>query len=121
VITGSGYAVASLDALGTGPGFRKIRAALGVTAFGVNALVIPPGAESRYHAHDEQQELYFVHSGAAEIILGDGSVHRLEAGGLARVDPATPRKLRSVGDDDLIFICVGGNGGYVPRDGRLPD
>ncbi len=39
---GDGYAVANLSDLGEGPGFRKIRKALGVTAFGVNAIVLPP-------------------------------------------------------------------------------
>jgi mannose-6-phosphate isomerase-like protein (cupin superfamily) len=118
VTTGTGYAVASLDDLGSGPGFRKIRAALGVTAFGVNAIVLPVGAETPYHFHDTQEELYFVHSGTAEITFGDGTVHRLDAGGLARVDAATPRKLRAVGEVDLVFVCVGGKDGYVPRDGR---
>jgi hypothetical protein len=33
-INGDGWAVASLDDLGEGPGSRKVRAALGVTAFG---------------------------------------------------------------------------------------
>ena len=37
VVEGEGFAVASLDGLGEGPGFRKVRGALGVTAFGVNA------------------------------------------------------------------------------------
>jgi mannose-6-phosphate isomerase-like protein (cupin superfamily) len=92
-----------------------------VTAFGVNAIVLPAGVESQYHVHDEQEELYFVHSGTAEISFGDGTVHRLEAGGLARVDPSTPRKLRAVGEQDLVFVCVGGKDGYVPRDGRLAD
>ena len=32
-------AFSSLDELGKGHGFRKIRAALGVEAFGVNAIV----------------------------------------------------------------------------------
>jgi hypothetical protein len=32
------HAFSSLDELGDGYGFRKIRAALGVDAFGVNAL-----------------------------------------------------------------------------------
>jgi quercetin dioxygenase-like cupin family protein len=118
VIAGPGYTVASLDALGTGHGFRKIRVALGVTAFGVNAVVLPAGTETPYHVHEIQQELYFVHAGAAEITFGDGTVHRLEAGGLARVDPETPRKLRAVGNADLVFVCVGGRDGYVPRDGR---
>ena len=38
----SGYAFGSIDELGEGYGFRKIRAALGVTAFGVNGIVFPP-------------------------------------------------------------------------------
>jgi hypothetical protein len=34
-----GYAIATLDEMGDGYGFRKIRRALGITAFGINALV----------------------------------------------------------------------------------
>jgi hypothetical protein len=39
------HAFSSLDELGDGPGFRKIRGALGVEAFGVNAIVFPPHYE----------------------------------------------------------------------------
>ena len=63
VTKGDGYAVANLADLGEGPGFRKIRKELGVTAFGVNAIVLPPTYETGSHYHDEQEELYFVHSG----------------------------------------------------------
>ena len=38
-IKGEGWAVSSIDELGEGPGFRKVRSALGVTEFGVNAIV----------------------------------------------------------------------------------
>ena len=41
-IKGEGWAAASLDDLGEGPGFRKVRSALGVTAFGANAIVSRP-------------------------------------------------------------------------------
>ncbi len=61
----------------TGPGFRKVRKGLGVTAFGVNAIVLPPGIETGFHYHDEQEELYFVHRGTIEMEFGDGSVQRL--------------------------------------------
>ena len=94
-----GYAVSSLDELGDGPGFRKIRQALGVDAFGVNAIVLPPGYSTGVHFHDEQQELYFVHRGEVEIRFGDGTTHRLGAGGLARVDASTHRGLRNVGEE----------------------
>ena len=118
VTEGDGYAVGSLDGLGDGYGFRKIRRELGVTAFGVNAIVLPPGYEGRGHYHDEQEELYFVHRGEIEIKFGDGSSHRLGAGGVARVDPQTVRSLKNVGADDAVYLAIGGKDGYVGRDGR---
>ena len=121
VRSGEGWSVAHLDDLGEGPGFRKVRQGLGVSAFGVNAIVLPPGIETGFHFHDEQQELYFVHSGTIEIEFGDGSVHALSAGGLARVDAPTPRKVRNAGEVDAIYLIAGGKGGYVGRDGRAPE
>ena len=47
------HSFSSLDELGEGPGFRKVRSALGVTAFGVNLVVYPPGQEGFLHYHDE--------------------------------------------------------------------
>ena len=119
--TGDGYAVASLDDFGEGPGFRKIRGELGVTAFGVNAIVLPPGYQTPRHAHERQQEVYFVHRGRLRIAFGDGTEHVLEEGGLARVDPSTVRSLKNVGDGEAIYVCTGGAGGYVGRDGVVPD
>ena len=121
VINGDGYAVAHLDDLGTGPGFRKVRTPLGVTAFGVNAIVLPPGLETGFHFHDEQEELYFVHSGAIEMEFGDGSAHTLATGALARVDAATVRRIRNRGDVDAVYVIAGGKGGYIGRDGRVPE
>ena len=120
VTVGEGYAVAHLEDLGDGPGFRKVRKGLGVTAFGVNAIVLPPGIETGFHYHDDQEELYFVHRGAIEMEFGDGSVERLAEGGLARVDAATVRKIRNVGEVDAVYICAGGKDGYIGRDGRVP-
>jgi len=122
VIEGEGYAVAHLDGLGEGYGFRKIRRRLGVTAFGINAIVIPPGYETGRHFHEQQEETYFVHSGRIEIEFGEGSRHVLGPGGLARVDAPTVRKIRNMSDtDDAIYVIVGGKDGYVGRDGRLPE
>jgi len=119
VIRGEGYAVGNLDDLGEGPGFRKVRRGLGVTAFGVNAIVMPPGIESGFHYHDLQEELYFVHRGTIEMEFGDGSVQRLDEGGLARVDAATVRAIRNVGEVDAIYLIAGGKDGYIGRDGRV--
>jgi mannose-6-phosphate isomerase-like protein (cupin superfamily) len=120
VITGEGWSVTNLDRLGEGPGFRKIRSPLGVTAFGMNAIVLPPGVETGRHAHERQQEVYFVHAGRMEIEFGDGTTQPLEAGGIARVDASTVRRMRNVGDTDAVYVVVGGADGYVGRDGVVP-
>jgi uncharacterized cupin superfamily protein len=119
-IKGDGWAVASIDDLGDGPGFRKVRQALDVTEFGVNGIVLPPGYTSRRHFHDRQQELYMVLRGEVEFDL-DGAKHTLGPGGLARVDAPTVRSLRNTSEtDEAIYLCVGGQGGYVGRDGQVP-
>ena len=111
------YAFSSLDELGEGPGFRKIRRALGVTAFGVNAVVYPPGFPGVHHYHDTQDELYFVHRGTAKVEVG-GEERLLGPGGLFHVESTTPRKISNPGDEELVLFVVGGKGGYVERDGH---
>jgi quercetin dioxygenase-like cupin family protein len=117
-VQGDGYAVSSLDQMGDGYGFRKIRHEVGVTAFGINALVLPPGYQSAVHFHDRQEETYFVHQGEVEFRFEDGSTHLLSAGGVVRVDPQTHRGMRNAGSGDAIVVVVGGKDGYVGRDGR---
>jgi mannose-6-phosphate isomerase-like protein (cupin superfamily) len=122
--TGEGWAATHLAELGDRPGFRKIRSALGITAFGMNAIVLPPGIETGRHFHDRQEEVYFVHSGRLEMDLGDdGVTQKLEPGSIVRVDAATVRRMRNVGDEDAVYVVVGGAAGegYVGRDGRVPD
>jgi mannose-6-phosphate isomerase-like protein (cupin superfamily) len=117
----SGYAFSSVDELGEGFGFRKVRSALGVTAFGVNAIVFPPGYVGFRHWHDEQDELYFIHRGRARVEVGD-EVRELGEGGLVHVESTTPRLLSNASEtEDLVLLVVGGKGGYVERDGHLVD
>jgi uncharacterized cupin superfamily protein len=117
-IKGEGWAVSSIDDLGEGPGFRKVRSALDVTAFGANAVVLPPGYTTHRHAHERQEELYVVIDGEIEFEFGDGETQTLGRGGLARVSPATVRRLRNTSPSaEATYFCVGGDGGYVGRDG----
>ncbi len=111
-----GYAVSTLEQMGDGPGFRKVRRELGVTAFGINAIVLPAGYTTGVHFHDEQEETYFVHAGTIEFRFGDGSTHVIGAGGIARVDAATHRQMHNAGDGEAIVLVVGGKDGYVGRD-----
>jgi mannose-6-phosphate isomerase-like protein (cupin superfamily) len=109
----------SLDELGEGPGFRKVRRALGVTAFGVNGVVFPPGFVGFEHFHDTQDELYFVHAGTARFEV-DGEEHVLGAGGLCYVEATTPRRVSNASEtEDLVLLVVGGKDGYVERDGHM--
>jgi mannose-6-phosphate isomerase-like protein (cupin superfamily) len=115
-----GYAKGSIDEMGKGPGFRRIRRELGVTAFGVNALIYPPGQEGFLHYHDEQDELYFVHRGRASFEV-DGDEFELGPGGVVYVESTTPRKINNRTDEELVVLAVGGKEGYVGRDGQLVD
>ena len=102
-----------------GPGFiRRLREALGVTAFGVNALVLPPRTEWFHHFHERQDELYFIHAGRAGIRVDDEELE-LGPGGILHVESTTPRQIWNMGEDDLVVIMIGGQGGYVGRDGQL--
>lgn len=116
-----GYAFGSIDELGEGYGFRSVRRALGITAFGVNAVVMPPGFDGFLHYHDTQDELYLVHRGRARVEVG-GEVRELGPGGLVHVASTTPRKVSNASDEeDLVLLVVGGKDGYVERDGHLVD
>jgi mannose-6-phosphate isomerase-like protein (cupin superfamily) len=115
-----GYQVSSLAELGDGPGFRKVRTPLGVTAFGVNFLVFPPHYEGPNHFHDTQDELYLVHRGTAVFTI-DGERHEVGEGGVVHVESTTHRAITNAGDDDLVLFVVGGKDGYVERDGHLVD
>ena len=123
ITSGDGYSVGHLDDLGDGPGFRKIRPELDVTEFGVNAIVLPAGIETGFHMHERQQELYFVHSRRDR----DRVRRRRDARARRRAaspgsTPSTVRKIRNRGDRATPSTwSIGAEGGYVGRDGQLPD
>ena len=110
----------TIDEMGEGYGFRKVRQALGVEAFGVNVIVMPPGYLGFHHYHDEQDELYFVHSGTARVEV-EGEERILGPGGLVHVSSTTPRRVSNGGEEDLVMLVVGAKGGYVGRDGHMVD
>jgi mannose-6-phosphate isomerase-like protein (cupin superfamily) len=114
-----GHRHVSIDDLGDGV-FRKLRRELGITAFGVNALVLPPGTQWFNHYHEQQDELYFVHRGRAGFDV-DGDEFVLAPGGCCHVDSTTPRRFWNAGADDLVLLVIGGKNGYVERDGRMVD
>jgi mannose-6-phosphate isomerase-like protein (cupin superfamily) len=116
-----GHNFGAIEELGEGYGFRKVRRALGVTAFGVNAIVMPPGYLGFHHYHETQDELYFVHSGSARFEV-EGEDRILGPGGLCHVESTTPRRVSNASEsEDLVLLVIGGKGGYVERDGHMVD
>jgi mannose-6-phosphate isomerase-like protein (cupin superfamily) len=97
--------------------FRKMRAALGVSGFGINQLELPPGAEGREHDEEEggQEEVYVVLGGSGVMRI-DGEDVELRPGRWLRVDPGHTR-MPIAGSEGLTMIMVGGTPGrgFVPR------
>src|SRR3954465_15089996 len=67
--TGTDYAIKRIDEMeaALGGGFRKARAELGASAFGIQVLDFPPNADAHPehdHAEDGQEEVYVVLHGA---------------------------------------------------------
>ena len=88
---------------------RMVRDGLGLTAFGVNIMNLPPDYTTR--SHDEsssgQEELYVRLDGAGWVVLDDsGERLALDADHLAAVGPGTARSLSS-GPEGLRVLCVG--------------
>ena len=115
------HSFGSIEELGEGYGFRKVRKALSVTAFGANVIVMPPGYVGFHHYHDTQDELYFVHSGMARVEV-DAEDRIVGPGALVHVESTTPRRVSNASETDaLVMLVVGGKGGYVERDGHMVD
>jgi len=97
-----------------GGGFRRVRAGLGITSFGIAVIDLPPGFRhypEHDQSHDAQEEVYTVLSGRATLVAG-GEEHELEPGVWARVGPDEKRKLVT-GDEPARVLAVGGTPGQV--------
>jgi uncharacterized cupin superfamily protein len=97
-----------------GGGFRRVRAGLGITSFGIAVMDLPPGFKSypeHDQSHDAQEEVYTALSGRATLVVG-GSEYVLEPGVWARVGPDEKRKLVT-GDEGARILAVGGTPGQV--------
>ena len=97
--------------------FQRLRAQLGVTAFGLNLVLLRPGQRGRIHRHLHQEEVYVVLQGTLTLIV-EGTEHDLPRGRLARVAPDVRRQLVNRTAETLAILAVGGSSGHEGRDGR---
>jgi len=94
---------------GFGGGFVKARAELGVRAFGMQVIQLPPGYEDypeHDHAETGQEEVFVTLSGSGTMDI-EGDRVEMEPQTLIRVGPATKRKVFA-GPDGLRMLALGG-------------
>jgi uncharacterized cupin superfamily protein len=97
-----------------GGAFRRVRAGLGVSSFGLALMDFPPGF-TQYPEHDHgpdgQEEVYAVLAGVATLTVG-GEDYELEPGVFARVGPQEARKI-STGDEGARVLAIGASPGKI--------
>jgi uncharacterized cupin superfamily protein len=111
-----GVSFASID-LEHDERFQRLRRELGVSAFGLNLIILRPGQRGRIHRHLHQEEVYAVLQGTLTLVV-EGTEHELHKGQLARVAPTVRRQLVNRHREVLAILAVGGSHGHEGRDGR---
>jgi quercetin dioxygenase-like cupin family protein len=107
----AGYSVKRIDdmeAIFWGA-FKRARAELGLSSFGVQVMDLPPNAKGypeHDHAHDGQEELFVTLRGGGEIEL-DGERHALDPETLVSVQAPVRRNVFP-GPDGIRLLIVGG-------------
>jgi hypothetical protein len=107
--------------------FRRARSALGVNAFGMSIIDMPPNA-TEYPEHDHSGEVGGQQPGQEEVYVALSGSGFLEAGGerypldqehIVRVGPGTKRKILP-GEEGLRLLALGGVPGeaYKPAEIR---
>jgi uncharacterized cupin superfamily protein len=97
-----------------GGGFRRVRAGLGVTSFGLAVIDLPANFThfpEHDQTHDDQEEVYTPLSGHVTLRVG-GEDHELEPGVFARVGAAEKRKLITT-DQPARILAMGATPGKV--------
>jgi uncharacterized cupin superfamily protein len=103
--------ISDMEAIYRG-GFRKARAELGVTAFGIQVLELPPGLTQlpqHDHTHDGQEEVYLLLDGAAEMQI-EGETLALDRETMVRVPADTRRKIVT-GESPARILVIGATPG----------
>jgi mannose-6-phosphate isomerase-like protein (cupin superfamily) len=95
--------------------FRRARASLGVTSFGMQILEMPANGGEFYpnhdHRHDSQEEVYVVLSGSADFDIEGEPLH-VEPETAVRIGPDTKRKIKA-GPQGVKMLALGGVPGSV--------
>jgi len=89
---------------------RPVGDLLGLERMRATVWYFEPGEEIQYHAHSEQEELYYVVEGEFSVKLGRSGEEEyvdVEAGALWAAGPEIGHGHRYVGDDRGVVLSVG--------------
>ncbi len=101
-----------------GERFSRIGRALGVEAFGLNAITLLPGQRLRIHRHGAQEEVYVVLSGTLTVSV-EQEESTLAAGEALLVAPEVRRQLANRDPaEPVVLLAVGGAGEHAGGDGE---
>ncbi len=95
-----------------GGAFKLARAELGVEAFGLQVMDLPPNLDQfpeHDHVENGQQEVYVVMSGSGEIEI-DGERHKIDPETIAMVGPEAKRTFFT-GPEPMRVLAIGGTPG----------
>jgi uncharacterized cupin superfamily protein len=94
-----------------------VRRTLGLRAFGMNLVDIPPGGQIPEHDETgrDQEEVFYVLSGNPTMVV-DGDEHAAPAGTFVRVDPQHARTVRNYSDEpaSVLIMSAPCSSGYEP-------
>lgn len=95
---------------------RPVREALGIRAFGINQMQLPPHAEGRLHDESAtgQEEVYLVLAGGGVMDV-EGDEVELRPNRYVFVPAGTMRQVKA-GSEGITWLCVGAppGRGYEP-------
>jgi mannose-6-phosphate isomerase-like protein (cupin superfamily) len=67
--------------------------------------VVSIGGETEEHYHATSEEIYFIMRGMGEMTVAEKEF-RVEPGDAVALPPGTRHKIKNVGNEDLMFLCI---------------
>lgn len=89
---------------------RAIDAAMGLESMRIKLWYFEPGDEIGYHAHAEQEEVYYVLKGTFSLKLGrsgNTEIREVGPGAIFGAAPGIGHGHRYLGDDEGVILAIG--------------
>ena len=109
--------LSEIDSLPPDQKIRDIDTALGLGNLKAKIWYFEPGDEIQYHAHSEQEELFYVIEGEFSLKLGesdDAEIVEVGEGDFWAAKPKVGHGHHYIGDDEGILLALGAPGTTDP-------